>query len=173
MFVCNMKVNRKKALRLVLILIVIIVISIIMFSVFSIFKSSKDLDKNENSNTLEITSNEYTQFLKSAHENLDDYVNMTVNLTGYIYRLPDFGRTQFVLSRTMILNSSNSAVVVGILSEYEDAPQYKDGDWVNVTGTIIRGNYKGEMPILHITEINKCEPPEDEFVYPPTDGKSI
>ncbi len=173
MFVCNFKMNRKKLLKLIIAMIFLCIIGIIIFSFSSVFKSGVQDEPQTQSNILEITAGEYTRFLKSAHENIDDYVGITVKITGYVYRMPDFGRTEFVLSRTMILNDSNSAVVVGILSQCENASDYKDGDWVCVTGTIIRGNYKGEMPVLQINEINRCEKPEDEFVYPPSDEKSI
>ncbi len=174
MFVCNFKLNHKKIAKLILLIVAVIIVAIIAFSVYSIFKAG--VSSNENTienNTLDITTKDYTLFLKFAHENIDEYVNKTVNITGYVYRMPDFNDNQFVLSRTMILNSSNSAVVVGILSECDNASNYKDGDWVKVTGTIIKGNYKGEMPVLKITAIEKCDTPEDEFVYPPLDDKTI
>lgn len=174
MFVCNFKLNKKKTAKIILFMIAIIIVGIIAFSVFTIFKAGSNSNENSaENNVLNITSKDYTQFLKSAHENIDEYVNKTVNLTGYIYRMPGFDYNQFVLSRTMILDSSNSAVVVGILSEYDNAEEYKDGDWVKVTGTIIKGDYKGEMPILKITNIEKCDVPEDEFVYPPSEDKTI
>ena len=178
MFVYNFKLNAKKTSKIILIIIAIIIICIIAFSVLSIIKSGVNSNGNPNEGSekniiLDITTNDYTSFLKSVHENIDEYVDKTVNITGYVYRMPDFNDKQFVLSRTMILNSSNSAVVVGILSEYDNASDYKDGDWVKVTGTIIKGNYKGEMPVLKITTIEKCNVPEDEFVYPPFNDKSI
>lgn len=174
MFVYNFKLNGKKSAKIILFIIAIIIIGIIAFSVFTIFKAGATSNENQDeNNVLNITNDNYTLFLKSAHENIDEYVNKTVNITGYIYRMPGFDNNQFVLSRTMILNSSNSAVVVGILSEYDNAEEYKDGDWINVTGTIIKGNYKGEMPILKITKLEECDAPEDEFVYPPSDDKTI
>lgn len=177
MYIYNMKVNSKKIAKIVLILIGIIIVCIIGFSVFSIIKAGNkaknNTENNADSNIIEITANEYTSFLKNAHENIDDYVGMKIKLTGYVYRMPDFNDNQFVISRTMILDSSSTAVVVGILSEYENAKDYKDGDWVEVTGTIVRGNYKGEMPVIQINNIQSCDIPEDEYVYPPSENSVI
>ncbi len=173
MFICNFKINGKKIAKLILIIIAIIIIAIIGFSVFSVFKAGNNTENSNNQNIIDITASEYTSFLKNAHENIDDYVGMNIKLTGYVYRMPDFKDNQIVIARTMILNSQNSAVVVGMLSEYENANKYKDGDWVQITGTISRGKYKGEMPVIHITEINNCDIPEDEYVYPPTESSTI
>ncbi len=73
---------------------------------------------------LEINSDEYTNFLKASHENIDDYIGMDVNITGYIYRLPDFSSTQFVLARTMILEDPSQSVIVGMLCECSSATKY-------------------------------------------------
>ena len=173
MYIYNLKINSKKIAKLVLALIGIIIVGVIGFSVFSIFKEGQKTENNIDSNIIEINTNEYTSFLKNAHENIDDYVGMKVKLTGYVYRMPDFNEKQFVLSRTMIMDSSSTAVVVGILSEYDNAKDYKDGDWVEVTGTIIRGDYRGEMPVVQVSDIQLCDIPEDEYVYPPSENSSI
>ena len=154
-------------------LIGIIIVGVIGFSVFSIYKAGHETENSIDSNIIEITTNEYTSFLKNAHENIDDYVGMKIKITGYVYRMADFDDTQFVISRTMIMDSSSTAVVVGILSKYDNAKDYKDGDWVEVTGTIIRGNYKGEMPVVQVNDIKTCDIPEEEYVYPPSESSSI
>ncbi len=173
MYIYNLKINSKKISKLILAFIGIIIVGVIGFSVMSIFKAGNETENNIDSNIIEITTNEYTSFLKNAHENIDDYVGMKVKLTGYVYRMPDFNDNQFVMSRTMIMDSSSTAVVVGILSQYENAKDFKDGDWVEVTGTIVRGNYKGEMPVLQVDEIKTCDIPEDEYVYPPSENSVI
>ncbi len=172
----KLKINGNKFLRLTLIISVILVVILIIYTVYSIINDAKNEGKiNENNEILvtEIASNEYTNFLKNCHENIDDYINMNVKITGYIYRLPTFNDNQFVLARTMILDSNNTAVVVGILSQCESASNYKDGEWVTITGTITEGYYNGTMPIVNITDIFKCDTPEEEYVYPPSTNQVI
>lgn len=173
MYIYNLKINSKKIAQFMLALIGIIIVGVIGFSVFSIYKAGHETENSIDSNIIEITTNEYTSFLKNAHENIDDYVGMKIKITGYVYRMADFDDTQFVISRTMIMDSSSTAVVVGILSKYDNAKDYKDGDWVEVTGTIIRGNYKGEMPVVQVNDIKTCDIPEEEYVYPPSESSSI
>ncbi len=170
MFICNLKMNGKKLSKIVIILAIIFATILLGFSIFSIIKSSDEQPETviDNANIVEITSADYTNFLKECHDNIDDYIDMKIKMVGYVYRMADFNDNQFVLSRTMVLNSANSGVVVGILAESEKASMYQDYEWVEVVGQITRGNYKGEMPILKVIEINKCDIPEDEYVYPPT-----
>lgn len=169
MFIYNLKIDKKKLSKVVIFITIILALAITAFAIYKIFCFTDDADIFSNvSSVQEISSEEYTNFLKDCHENIQNYVGKSFKITGYVYRMPDFNGNQFVLSRTMIINEANSAVVVGILSNCQTASSFSDGDWVTVTGTIIKGNYKGEMPILEIKEITKCNRPEDEYVYPPS-----
>lgn len=170
MFICNLKINGKKIGKIIIIVAIILSIIALAFSVFKIYKESKkETPIPDNQTIIEITSENYTNFLKDCHENIDNYIGKKIKIVGYVYRMPDFNENQFVLSRTMLMLDSNSAVVVGILSNYNNASNYKDGDWISCTGIIAKGDYKGEMPVLEITDIEKCEIPEGEYVMPPSD----
>ena len=41
----------------------------------------------------------------------------------------------------MLINSDSQSVVVGFLCTHENAKEFKNGTWVNVTGKIIKGYY--------------------------------
>ena len=168
MFIYNLKINGKKMWKICLTILLILIISLFIFAVLKIFTASKR-ELSENTNVIEISSNEYTNFLKSSHENINSYIGKTYKLTGYVYRLPDFSSTQFVIARTMVIDDNQSAVIVGMLSECSTAQNYDSGTWIEVTGTIKRGNYNGEIPVLEITNIKSVKAPDDEFVYMPID----
>ena len=71
----------------------------------------------------------------------------------------------------MIVSSNSQSVVVGFLCEYDNAKDFADNSWVQVTGTIIKGDYHGDMPIVKITDIKSVnKPSSDEYVYPPDDN---
>lgn len=172
MFVCNFKINKKKFMKTFKISILILAILILVISIISIFKDSDNdnsISENQQNQLIKIESGNYTNFLKDCHENMNKYLGSNVNITGYVYRLPDFTDNQFVLARTMLINSNSQAVVVGILSESDCAKKFNDYCWVEVSGQIEKGNYFGELPILKITDIKETKTPEDEFVYEPTD----
>lgn len=167
MFICNFKINKKKFIHVFTTIIVMLAILLLSLSFYKIFISAKNnTDENK---SLTINSNNYTNFLKECHENIDKYVGTTVTITGYVYRMPDFNNNQFVLARTMLINSNNKAVVVGILCESSDIKNYKNSDWITCTGVIEKGDYHGDMPVLKVSAIEASKIPDDDLVYAPTD----
>ena len=70
----------------------------------------------------------------------------------------------------MIISSNFQYVVVGFLCEYENAKDFSNNAWVEITGEITKGNYHGDMPIIKITEIKKVDKPNEEYVYPPDEN---
>ncbi len=170
MFICNFKLNKKtfsKIFTILLIFLMVLIFALTIFKVCNNVRKAKDINTNEN--VIEIDSASYTNFLKSCHENIEEYIGDTIRITGYIYRMPDFTDSQFVLARTMILDSNKQAVVVGILCEYNGIKDFKDNTWITCKGTVKKGDYKGEMPVLVVSELENAELPEDEYVYPPSD----
>lgn len=169
MFICNFKLNSKKIWKVLLIILIVLIVFLLIFASIKIFNSNKMENSQNDNEVLEITSEEYTNFLKLSHENINNYIGKTVKIVGYVYRLPDFSNNEFVIARTMIIDNNSSAVVVGMLCEYSDAKKYTSGSWIEVTGSIKKGNYNGEIPILEISNVKNVSSPENEFVYLPTD----
>lgn len=169
MFVFNFKINSNLLLKLFLAVLLAIVLGVVGISIYKLVSSSPDpcTAPNEVHN---LTTNNYTNVLKAVHNNLDTYVGQQINFSGYIYRVYDFDSTQFVLARDMIISSDSQTLVVGFLCHYAKASSFNNGCWVNITGTIRKGNYHGDIPIIEIEKIEQIEKPSDEFVYPPDDG---
>lgn len=169
MFILNFKVNGKKLWKIALVILIILIVALFIFVGLKIFNNAKvNSISSKDSEVLEITSEEYTNFLKASHDNINNYLGKKIKIVGYVYRLPDFSSNEFVVARTMIMDN-NTAVVVGIFSECNNASKYDTGSWIEVTGTIKKGNYNGEIPILEISNIKTIKAPEDEFVYMPVD----
>ena len=171
MFICNFKVNSNFLLKIFLIILLLIVLSIVAFSIYKLFDSSSFTvnDDINRSQVYSLTAENYTNILKAVHDNLDNYIGKQINFSGYIYRVYDFDNTQFVLARNMIISSDFQTLVVGFLCHFDSASSYADGTWVNITGTITKGNYHGEIPVIEIQNITQIEKPQDEYVYPPDD----
>lgn len=122
-------------------------------------------------NISEISTKNYTNILKTVHENINDYVGKKICFTGYVYRVLDLQENQFVLARDMIINSNSQTVVVGFLCEYDEAKNFTDNTWVQIIGEITKGNYHGDMPIIKINTIKIVDKPsQEEYVYPPDDS---
>ena len=99
MFVFNVKINKGRLFKIICIIIIILVVLTLFLSMSKIAKKIKSNSINANS-ILEIKSNDYTNFLKDCHDNIDKYVGKRVKISGYIYRMPDFSDNEIVIART-------------------------------------------------------------------------
>lgn len=169
MFICNVKFDHKFIFKIVFVILFLIVLALAGFSIYKIFH------KNYNDNCISapdvanITSDNYTNVLKSVHDHLDEHIGQKIHFTGYVYRVYDFSQTQFVLARNMKVSSDNQTLVVGFLCNYKDASKFSDNTWVEITGKITKGDYHGDIPVIEIQEIKSCNKPQDDLVNPPDD----
>ena len=174
MFIYNVKINGSKTFKYFFIGVSIFVIIIVGIVTLKIFSGASNSSKNSScmpqNNVSKITANNYTNVLKTVHENIDDYIGININFTGYVYRLLDFNENQFVLARDMVISSDLQTVVVGFLCECDDIKNFEDNTWVEVTGKIEKGDYHGDIPIVKITEIKNASKPNEEMVYPPDES---
>jgi len=169
MFVYNLKVNGSVIFRCIIVSIIIISLVILLFSIYNFYYKSKFvLNDNLPSNSIaNIDGNEYTNILKQVYDNIDTYVGQSINFTGYVYKVKGLKDSEFILARDMLINSDSQSVVVGFLCSYDNAKNFMEGTWVNVTGKIIKGYFHNEIPVIDITKIEQTKEPEEPFVYPP------
>lgn len=171
MFICNVNLNKHNLIKMLFIIISIIVIIFFGISAFKIFKQTvKVNDTIPEPDVCVVETNNYTNILKTVHDNIDDYVGQKIKCTGYIYRVSDFTSTQFVIARDMVISSDMQTLVVGFLCNCKDAANLPDKTWIEITGTITRGDYHGEIPIIEINELKQVEKPENAYVYPPDEN---
>ena len=172
MFIYNLKLNTSMLFKILLGIIVFIAICICIWVGIKIFKESTLSNNCINSNEIiEPTNENYASLLQAVHNNVDQYVGQKIKFCGYVYRVYDLNKEQFILARNMIISSDFQTVVVGFLSHYKNAIKLQDNIWIEVEGTITKGSYHGsDMPILEITSIKDVEKPNDEFVYPPDES---
>lgn len=174
MFVYNVKINGSKTFKyffIGIVILVIIIVGMVSFKVFHGASTSTEISGCLPQNKVsKLSANNYTNVLKVVHENIDEYVGLQINFTGYVYRVLDLNENQFVLARNMIISSDFQYVVVGFLCECDNAKDFQDDTWVDLTGTITKGDYHGNIPILKVTEIKKTDKPNEELVYPPDES---
>lgn len=170
MFICNLKLNGSSLFKIILAIIIFIVICLCGIVGYKIYvATTNNIDNNINLNTTkELTNQNYSTILQAVHDNVDSYVGQKIKFSGFIYRVYDLDKEQFVLGRNMIISSDFQSVVVGFLCHYKDAIQFRDNCWVELEGKITKGTYhNSDMPILEVTSIKEIEKPNDEYVYPP------
>ena len=171
MFVKNFKLNSKMIFKIIFVILFILIFIMCIFGVAKMLRSKEQTTNPSNNvskgNINVLTTRNYTNVLKTVHSDLDTYVGKKIQFTGFVYRLYDFSNEQFVLGRKMIVSSDMQAVVVGFLCHLNGADKYKDGCWVEIEGTITKGEYHGAIPVVEIEKIKEVKTPSDEYVYPP------
>lgn len=174
MFIFNLSIKKTKLKKFFIALTIATLIILLLLFLSSVVNKSRAVyvqDEIKQASIISITPENYTNILKSSYADIDTYVGKKIKFTGFVYRLYDFSNSQFVLGREMILSktSHNQAkvVVVGFLCDSKEATQFDDRCWVEVEGTIKKGFYHSEIPVIEVTSIKKTTIPEDPYVYPP------
>ena len=177
MFIFNFKLSKSWIAKLLIVTFACISIILCIIGTIKIIneitkeKTLVESDCMPEGKVANLTEKNYTNILKTVHENIDSYVGKKICFTGYVYRVLDLQDNQFVLARDMIVNSNSQTVVVGFLCEYDEAKNFEDNTWVQVTGEIYKGDYHGDMPIIKVTDIKTVDKPsQEEYVYPPDDS---
>lgn len=162
----------RKILKFLFIFILILISILFCISIYTIFSGSlkfKVNDEIKSSDLTNISADNYTNILKSVHENLDDYVGKKISFTGYVYRVIDFSEDEFVLARDMLINSNSQSLIVGFLCKNKEIKNFENNTWIEISGTIEKGYYHSEIPIINVYDIKRVEKPDNTFVYPPDD----
>lgn len=157
MKIFNIHLNLPKLLSIIIIIITSI------FIVLAIASFAKQILTK---NYIEITNTNYTNILVDSYDNIDKYIGKNIAVVGYVFRLPDFGSNEFVIARDMLVDDNHSQVV-GFLCNYNQISQFETNSWVKITGTIEKGHYFGEIPIIRVKSIKKVTTPNEIFVTPP------
>lgn len=167
MFIYNLKMNKKALCRGFIVGSLVIILCIILYSLYIIFfrkTSACDVKQNE---IIELNETNYTNILKSANEDIDSYIGSKVKITGYVYRLIEFDKTQFVVARDMKIGNNSQSLVVGFLCESKEASKYSDGTWVEIVGIIKKGRFNSELAVLDVITIKETNKPVNLYVNPP------
>lgn len=154
---------------------------ILCFSIYKIFSKPKDLESDsceeifsdgtaceKRDGVLKIDPKNYTNILQAVNNDVDSYIGCKLHFSGYVYRLLDFEPNQFVLARDMLVSEDKSqTLVVGFLCSCDNAMDFEEGTWVDLTGIITKEDFHGEIPVVKVDKIKKIDKPEDSYVYPP------
>lgn len=168
MFVFNVNLNKHNLIKACFIIVAIIVVIFFGVSAYKVFNQTvKVNDSIPEQDVCIVNTENYTNILKTVHDNLDEYIGQKIKCTGYIYRLSDFSNTQFVIARDMVISSNLQTLVVGFLCDSKDASNLPNKTWVELTGTITKGNYHGDIPVIEVSELKQVEKPKESFVAPP------
>ncbi|WP_282033678.1 TIGR03943 family putative permease subunit [Metabacillus indicus] len=117
--------------------------------------------------TIILTNENYTSVLDVLDRFPKEFEGKQIELTGFVHREKDFKQTQFVVARSgdPCCKDEHDGLY-GLFSAAENAADFKDRQWVSVTGELQTTMYSStEIPYLQIKEISKIDPPSQPYVY--------
>lgn len=159
MFILNVKLNYKK------ILIGCIICGAIIASIveFGIKDNIVETNSNMNKFDYEITDKNFVDCIEKIHNNIDENVNKTIKLSGFVYTLADFKDEFFICGRYMTID--NDTQVAGYMCSYKGDIKLVENEWIEITGSIIKGEYNGEIPVIKVNTITKIPAPANMYVH--------
>ena len=103
---------------------------------------------HEKNNTIYITDENYPTILEEAHTNIDNYINKTIVVEGYVFRREDFNKNNFVIAKDMYTSPIES-VVIGFLCNAPSLSEFENGTNIKIKGKIKVGYFNDmKYPIL-------------------------
>lgn len=119
------------------------------------------------SSTIQMKDDMFTSYYEAISNNPSNYIGRTIKMTGFVYKEPSFSQNQLVVSRFMIVHCIADAVILGFLTEFDDANKLDEDTWIEIEGVLDTTNYDGvAMPIIKVVNWNKINEPIEPYVYP-------
>ncbi|HWQ71855.1 MAG TPA: TIGR03943 family protein [Desulfitobacteriaceae bacterium] len=118
-----------------------------------------------------VANDDFGLWLSAIYEDMEKYKGYTVIMTGYVYRDPEFTKSnEFVAARLMMSCCVADLAPTGLICRYDKASELKKDSWVTVEGTLFIGQYeydgqKYDDPQLIVTKITPTEKVEG-YIYP-------
>ena len=131
----------------------------------NIFGDSVPYDMD--ADVVDIQPIDYGIWFVDVTENPNRYNGKVVRLTAEVKKPRRFPEDGFAFGRKAMTCCADDLTFLGYVCRSADAPKYKTGDWVTVTGKIGYAKlpvYDGVGPVISAIEIEPAEPIE-ELVY--------
>ena len=132
------------------------------------FQGEDDMPFDIKADPIEIVHDDFGLWYIDIMSNMPRYKGKNIRVRGMVFRATNVPKGYFVISRRAMTCCANDIQVVGILVKSPDEANFKDGDWVEVTGNVTVEKqicYKGAGPVLLADSVLLTEKAESELVY--------
>ena len=86
-----------------------------------------------------------------------EYTEREVNII-----IADFNDDFFICGR--YTTDENETKVAGYMCNYDKSISLEENEWIEIEGSIIKGNYNGEIPVIKVDKITKIIAPANTYV---------
>lgn len=132
------------------------------------FQGDDEMPYDLNADPIDVVHDDFGLWYIDVMSSTDRYLGKNVRVRGMVFRASNVPKGYFVISRRAMTCCADDIQVVGILVKSPEEGQFKNGDWVEVTGKIIterQAAYKGEGPVLMAASIQTTAAAPSELVY--------
>lgn len=158
MFVLNIRMDYKK------IIIICIACAVVLAGTIELFSKKDYLEVNSDIDSFDytITEENFISTLSYLHNNIEKNVGKNIKVSGFVYTLPDFNDDFFICGRYTV--DENETKVAGYMCNFDNSISLEENEWIEIEGTIIKGNYNGEIPVIQVNKITKIIAPANTYV---------
>lgn len=123
---------------------------------------------NEKLKTINISDEQFYDWITEIFKNTDKYIGYTVTVNGMVFIDKEFmGENQFVPSRLLMSCCAADALPSGLIANYKEVSKLKEGEYLRVSGKLIMGEYNSQKgPVIDVNKIEPGEKPKNLYVYP-------
>lgn len=126
-----------------------------------------DLPYNLNDPIIELDNEGYGIWYLDSMDNLERYINKTVQFTAMVLKPKEFPTGYFVPGRMAMTCCAEDMAFLGYACEYDKADKLTDKQWVKVTAKVAKeyfADYGGEGPVLKAVSVEQTKAPREEVI---------
>lgn len=113
-----------------------------------------------------ISDEQFAKWYTDINQNMEKYEGKTLKMKGQVFRMSTFAKNEIVPARYAMVCCAADLQPCGILCRSDEVSQYKDNDWVWVTGKIKIEKYQNQtMPVCYVTKIEKADKAKEDYIY--------
>jgi len=136
-------------------------------NIFSEEEYDEKMKMLEKSDLIELEEDIFAVYYETIQNNPKDFQGRKIKVSGFVYKEEGMGENQLVISRFLITHCIADASIIGLLTEFDKANNFKQDTWLEIEGTLDVTTYNGvELPVLKATKTTKIEEPAEPYVFP-------
>jgi hypothetical protein len=119
-----------------------------------------------NAPVIEIEDRDYAFFYRDLAENIEEYIGKTVKFKGIVATDKRLPADNIVIGRHIMTCCADDIQYSGLACVLPMPMGLKTRDWLEITAKIEFTKhqiYKGKGPVLVVSQVKKCEPPEEQL----------
>lgn len=114
-----------------------------------------------------VTDDNFVALIAQIYENPEKFVGKDISMLGFVVRDDDFSFRQIGIVRYVITCCIADAMPFGLLCNYENASNFKDGTWLEISGTIEMVTLRNtNFAAVKIKSVQTAKEPQMPYVYP-------